>query len=377
MTAHNSGKAARKGRSGIEVQYYKEGDEQQLNDLFNLVFQKDRPLSVWRWKFSDNPFLSEILITTAVTDDGKVVGMYPFLNAEYKVGDNLGLAVQCVEIAMHPKFRGRWTIIHLKEKNWEKRAWEKHISEKMIFGFGFPTDKHARLGQSYMNYNFIGDLPILGFRFNWGALIGNRTIRRLIGKFVSLTGYIYNYLHISMWGRATGGNGEIDILESPDFGDKYDRLWEKVSGDYKVMANRSSRYLGWRYADNPMAEFTTLEARCAGELVGYLVYTTLFENGEKNGYIFDIFCRKNEPAGKLLLKRCLLKLMRERIKTVRCGALTHTPIYSYLSDLGFEKLPTSPPVYYELLNPDDSNGSILAELDNWYLGIGDTDLLGW
>jgi hypothetical protein len=179
MAVHNTGKDGRKGRSGIEVEYYKNGDEQQLNDLFNLVFKKDRPLNVWEWKFGDNPFLDEVLIVTAVTDDGKIVGMYPFLIAEYKVGNNLGIAVQCVEIAMHPEFRGRWTIVHMKEQSWEKRIWEDHISERMKFGFGFPTDKHARLGQSYMNYNLIGNLPIMGIRFNWGAFkrVGKRSWR--------------------------------------------------------------------------------------------------------------------------------------------------------------------------------------------------------
>jgi hypothetical protein len=168
-----------------------------------------------------------------------------------------------------------------------------------------------------------------------------------------------------------------EIIESSGFDESYDKLWESVSRDYQVIGHRSSRYLNWRYLENPMADFTILEAKRQNELIGYIAYTTCIEEGQKNGIIFDFICRSDEPAGISLLKTCLLKLLRERVESIRCGALPHTHIYGYLEALGFKELPSPPPVCLEMFDKEDEDESVMSDLGNWFLSIGDTDLFGW
>ena len=362
-----------KVRSGVRILHCSEEDGERLNNLFNLVFKKQRNLEGWEWKFKDNPLLDQILGSIALTEDGKIVGMYPLLIAEYKVRNKLALGVQSVEIAVHPDYRGRWIVAQLKDKSWEMSE-----SSGMKFGFGFPTKDHAKVGIRYMKYKLLGELPLMGVRINWGLRIENKVIRKAFGKFISLLGIIYYYFRVSRWARGERGRLEgVEIVLSVGIDEKYDRLWESISREYQVIAHRSSRYLAWRYMKNPMAGFTVLEAKRNGELVGYLVYTTCVEQGEKNGIIFDFICRNDEPAGKLLLKACLLTLLRRRVKTIRCGALPHTPLFRYLDALGFKELPSSPPVCLELFDKNDEDEAVMSDLSNWYLGIGDTDLLGW
>src|SRR5690554_6031271 len=37
------------------VRFYQPGDEEQINRLFTKVFQKERSLEEWKWKFVDKP----------------------------------------------------------------------------------------------------------------------------------------------------------------------------------------------------------------------------------------------------------------------------------------------------------------------------------
>ncbi len=360
----------RKLNEGVEILHCREEDGERLNDLFNLVFNKQRELKGWVWKFKDNPAFEQILGSVAVTEDGRVAGMYPLLIAEYKVRNKLALGVQSVEIAIHPDFRGRWVVARLKDKSWEKSN-----SNGMKFGFGFPTRDHAKVGIRYMKYKLLGDLPIMGLRINWGWRIKSRMVQRVFGRFLYLSGIIYYYLRFSRVAQDVHDGAEI--TESPGFDGEYDRLWESISREYQVIGHRSSRYLNWRYLENPLADFTILEAKRKGELIGYIAYTTCIEEGQKNGIIFDFICRSDEPAGRSLLKTCLLKLLRERVKAIRCGALPHTHVYGYLEALGFKELPSSPPVCLELFDKEDEDEAVMSDLDNWYLSIGDTDLLGW
>ena len=39
----------------IIIRRYKEGEEKEINDLFNQIFNEKRPIEEWYWKFRDNP----------------------------------------------------------------------------------------------------------------------------------------------------------------------------------------------------------------------------------------------------------------------------------------------------------------------------------
>ncbi len=51
-------------------------------------------------------------------------------------------------------------------------------------------------------------------------------------------------------------------------------------------------------------------------------------------------------------------------------------IHGHLVELGFEKWPSSPLINFELLD-DSLDADVMSDLDQWYIGIGNTDLLGW
>jgi len=355
----------------LEIRHHRHGDENQLNELFQSIFHIERPLAGWYWKFRDNPFLQEPLISLAAAEGDRIVGMYPLLVMEFKVKDQLVLAVQLVEISIHPDYRGRWIIRDLKSF-----LQPRTIRSGVRFGFGFPTRGHAKVGLRYMGYRLLGSLPILGIRLDKEPSVPLRLLRRALERGREPITRWYWKLRLSRWKKAGSRQEDIEIEELDDFDDRFDRLWENISSDYSVLTHRSSRYLHWRYRENPMADFTLLSAIQDGEIRGYLVSTTLMEGGKKNGVIFDFFCGREDPAGRILLGEGLLRLLGDRVKSIRCGALPHTPLYRDLVELGFAELPMSPLINFEALD-DLLDPSVMGNLEGWYLGLGDTDLLGW
>ncbi len=359
-------------KRNIEIRNYREGDEGQLNDLYKLIFIPGRSMAGWYWKFNENPLADYHLISVAETRDGKLVGMYPLLVMEFKVKEEFVRVVQTVEISVHPEFRGPITIRRLKNLS-KQLALEKGAK----FGFGLPTQVHARVGRRLMNYNFLGVFPILCLKIVGQFPIKRRKLQRIFEILVSPFSRIYHSYCFSSWAKEEKRkSGSIEIVELDGFDSDFDRLWEEISREYPVVNHRSSSYLRWRYSKNPMADFTIIGAKRDGHLTGYLIYTTHVVDGEQSGIIFDFFCGEGNPDGKLLLREGLLMILKERVKAIRCGALTHTSIYRYLEELGFRTLSTSPLINFEVLD-DDLDAEAMGDLNLWYLSYGDTDLLGW
>jgi hypothetical protein len=359
-------------KNSVSIRYYREGDEEQLNELFQEIFQAERPLNGWYWKFRDNPLTDLVLISLAETKNGRIVGMFPLLINIFKVKEDFVPAVQPVEISIYPEFRGKWII---KELKYFMQL--KTIDSRMKIGFGFPTREHAKVGVRYMGYNLIGDLPILGKLFVPSVGSAKVFIGRILRKIIYLASYTLFYSRLLASGKEERDeHGKIEVVEFETFGEEFDELWEEISTDYPVIIHRSSRYLNWRYIDNPMSDFTILGARKKGALNGYMVFTTLIEEGQKNGIIFDFFYRRNDSTGRILLREGLIRLMRERVDSIRCGALPHTDIHHFLSALGFNKWASSPVVNFESFD-DGIDEELMSDLNMWFLSIGDTDLLGW
>ena len=365
-------KAAPLGR-GVRIRHYREGDEERLNELFQSVFETERPLDAWYWKFRDNPASDLILISLAETEDGRIVGMYPLLIMEYKVKDEYMLAVQLVEIAIHPDFRGRWIVRELKYF-----LQPPTIESGVRFGFGFPTREHAKVGIRYMGYNLLGELPIMGLSVDRYPVTGDGLARRIAGGILYRVSWLGCYLRLRRSAmRRRASRSSLEFVEIDSFDERFDDLWERISREYRVIAHRSSRYLNWRYVENPMSDFTVLAAIADGAIAGYMVFTTRVEEGNRNGIVFDYVYGKDKPAeGKLLLVDGLRRLLQRRVKSIRCGALPHTDLHRHLTSLGFERWQSSPVVNFEPLDEDLDVG-VMSDLSEWYLSIGDTDLFGW
>ncbi len=63
----------------------------------------------------------------------------------------------------------------------------------------------------------------------------------------------------------------IKIEEIKRFDERFDRLWKKISGDYKAIQVRDRAFLNWRFLQCPHLQYRAFAALQNNEVLGYVV----------------------------------------------------------------------------------------------------------
>jgi hypothetical protein len=127
----------------------------------------------------------------------------------------------------------------------------------------------------------------------------------------------------------------IDVFRLEAFDDRIDDLWRRASREHSVIAMRDSAYLNWRFNSRPDASYVCLAAAEGSNIVGYLVYRMVEQEGARWGYIVD-FLSEGDPASifALLVKRAEERMIQEGAKAIVCF-IAKTPFRQALRRAGF------------------------------------------
>lgn len=151
------------------------------------------------------------------------------------------------------------------------------------------------------------------------------------------------------------------------FDERFDRLWSKVSENFKVIGERTSAYLTWRYFQCPFKKyevFTLIEEKNR-DLLGYIV----FYMKDEVSLIADLLAVSKAMLECLLSK--YIREMRERhvksIKYLGCESLTKT-----LKKFGFiSRKEDSKLIIY--IDQKHNLAPTILRRENWYFLEGDGD----
>lgn len=349
------------------IRLYQYGDEKRLNDLFNLVFQKERDLKTWIWKFADNPYHAEHAIVVAESCE-KIIGMYPSWGRSYKFGDNLILTLQPIEDCVHPDFRGGGRVFIRLHHEYRKRA----VSLGARFAFGFPTDDHFKIGRRLFDYRVLFSVPVLYKRLNLRLAFRNRFGNIFLEKLVYLLSNRLYRIFYSISGMKGQKGFKIERVYSFDKG--YDGFWDMVSRRRKIIGIRDSAYLNWRYVQYPKGGYAIFSSMKDGQVQGYIILRISdIDSGERAGLIVDLLTIDNEDLIGGLLNMGIIYFLSEGVDYIKI-LLEDNLIYNYLIKKGFKK--RGDPLYLacELFDENLDEG-FLKDRNNWFLSYGDTDLI--
>lgn len=342
------------------VRFYRDGDEEQVNDLFNRVFGRTRTLAQWKWKFSDNPLASEKVFVIG-TISGTIVGMYPCVMSSWRVADERVMAVEPVETAIEESARDGRLIGAMFKAHVERSE-----AINVRFSYGTPNDGHYKFGKRRLGYRDMAELAILYKRINmklpgigyvrWPSLVRRRFNHELItaGQPVEC---------------ATRGGLRVEIMQNLD--GRFDRLWDLASPSHQVIAVRNTSFLKWRYFDNPLGQAVCLGAVEGGTLMGYLM---LFLRNERRGYagvVADLFALPGFRIEETLIKAASRYCREARVDYMRAGALPHCPLYDSFREAGFAGTSRTKKVVY--MPFAGANSAVLQDPAHWYLTLGDFD----
>lgn len=346
------------------IRLYKHGDEKGMNDLFNLVFKKERDLKAWIWKFEQNPYHTKHVIAIAESGEA-IVGMYPSLGRYYKFGNDIILAQQPVESCVRTEFRGGGRVFIRLYHEFHKRSTD--LGAK--FAFGFPTDDHFKVGRKLLYYKSLFSIPLLYKRLNLRLAFRNRFHNIALERLVYLFSIMLYLIFYSMKGQKG-----FKIERVYCFDEKYDKFWDRVSRRYNIIGVRDSVYLNWRYTRYPEGGYAIFSSIKDGEIQGYVILKIAdTDPGERVGIIVDLLTIDDESVIGGLLDKAIIYLLGEGVDYAKILP-ADTVMYDYLIRRGFKKRDEQLNLPYQLFNKGVDE-SFLRDRTNWFLSYGDTDLI--
>jgi Acetyltransferase (GNAT) domain len=158
---------------------------------------------------------------------------------------------------------------------------------------------------------------------------------------------------------------EITSLDAA-FGEEFSDLDKRVSSTGTIRTSRSAELLNWRHVENPGSGFRVLVARRAGELLGFLAFTTC----EGRAYIGDLFGLELAATGPALLDAAIDVCRRESISSLHGFCSEDSGLRTLFVEAGFRPRETEARVVpYE--KSDGGSAKLLSDGLRWSFGSVD------
>jgi GNAT superfamily N-acetyltransferase len=322
----------------FEVQRIQPEDDSEIVELLNLVFNgwpqfdlEYTPLEHWRWKFLDKP--QGKMISVKTVSDGNIVGCYHGVEMNVKIGEDLVLSSNGVDVAVHPDYRRMGMYSKMNAARLKLRVAEG-----------------ARLGVWTS-----GNPILIDHQINPDSFVFPKPLARLVRirdidlhlkqtptdhKQLYKTGHriiqainrAYNMLKPDI-----ALNENIQITEIKHFGDKIDEFWEKVSASYSYIMERDKTFLNWRYCDPRGGEYHVCIAEEEENILGFCVYRiNKKEVDYPQAYIIDLLTLpRRRDVREILVKHAVDYIDKSGINIIRSLNVKDNTIFRTLKKFGF------------------------------------------
>ncbi len=333
-------------KDDIFLRPYREGDEEAILPMFKEVFNAERSMAHWHWKFRDNPF-GAYKIAQAFSYDGILAGHYsgypvPFYSSVAK-GERF-LSFQIGDIMTRLGFRhvglGKTSVLGRITDYFHQKFCVGHIP----FLYGFVAGNHRKFGERFLGYQYMSEIPCHVMDLNHSTLKPDTWIKRIISG--------------------------IRVEEVHDVNPAFDILFQKAAGNYGLLVKRDAGYLRWRYLDCPDGVYRIFALKRFGKLIGWSVFRV-------RGSVLiwgDALFEKSQAVFAGMLLEQLLKQQFSEVKRVE-GWFSKNPAWwtNLLENMGFKviKEPNGLVAGVTIFEPGVSLRSVEEQ---FYYTMGDSDL---
>lgn len=311
---------------------YRPGDEDQIVDLFNAVFQKNLTLSEWRWAYQENP--AKRLDIVLAFSGSMLIGQSAGIPLAFDHEGNILRASRPQNVMVHPDFRNQGIFSETL-----KRLTDDCYAKNLDFVLTFPNDNSIGAFVEKSNYNHVFD--ICEFRLPVNAAPTNNDHRWM-----------------------------IHIQENIDFTKDDVRFISEQLKPFKIFTVRDLNYLNWRYHKNSGKRYAVIRAWDGDRLIGFAV-SKFYPEALSIDLVEFIFLRDTATI------RAALTTIHRHYKNRGATSFSiwlaeHYPSHQFLADIGFEKTARKTHVVYKTLSPQCSAHCDRA--DSYYLSMGDSDV---
>ncbi|HIE28422.1 TPA: GNAT family N-acetyltransferase [Candidatus Poribacteria bacterium] len=270
----------------ITSDFYTPGDEEQINRLYNSVFDRNRSLKQWKWEFLDIPHGKSFI---RVLKDGQdIIGHFSLLPFQVCNKDEIVLTGKTENIMLHHKYRGRGLYTEFAKESLELAKKEGFKAAWVTFTPAVETLKRA----GYIEVMNFASSHVYVYPLSSDVFV--RFTTRRLGSWASPLGAGL-WLAFLLFKRA--GKPRIDIEECTlsDYVSFFEDKWLPQQSRFSVF--RSYDFLKWKFVDNPYGiQFRFVKFRYSDKVVAYAI---LVER-ERSIYIEDILYL--DEAEEILIK---------------------------------------------------------------------------
>lgn len=350
---------------------YEVGAENEMFELDKVVSgeampNRERWMEGWRWMFVDNPAGNSII--WLAEHNGKLVGQYPLVMEDMKIGREIAKGSQIADTMTHPEYRRQGIASILGEK-----ALSQLRKKKVFLAFGFPTP------QVYPIHIKSGWFDVCPFQ----VMVKPLNLRNILRSHLSLNKLLLHILTV-------GGNlilktlfrtkkppqvNELMITRISHFDDRFDNLWERVSNDYSIIVARNKRYLNWRYIITPNIDYTVYAAEIRAEVYGYVVLGNYNDYEKKDlriGCIYDIIAALgDEDVLHHLISKAIDYFKEEKVDAVFSQTVANRIYRKVLLKNGFVPYLRSKSRFIAYNASLSVPNEFLKDFKNWFIQLGD------
>lgn len=333
-------------REPYRVRAYREGDEEQILDLFAEAFNHHRGPDHWSWQYRSNPW-GALKLALAFDDEGLLVAQYAAYPMRFLrlVGEKLETvaAHQVGDTMTRPSVRsvGRGPSSLLGRT--ARYFFAKFCQGRVAFNYGFNVGNIQRFSMLILKAKRVA--PVTFWRRP--AKPALRPLRN--------------------WKRWLGT--KIELVGAVD--ERWDRFLRQVAPEYRFLVCRDQAYLRWRYFERPGFDYRLFAAFERGRLEGWSVFRR-----EDDRLIWgDALLRRQAPElAEPLLAAALDSPFAAGVKQIEGWFAPHPQWFRReLERLGFEseKEPQDLALMISPFEPEPSAATLRTDL---YYTLGDGDL---
>jgi GNAT superfamily N-acetyltransferase len=326
------------------------------NSAFNEL-RKER----FEWSYTTNPYGKPRAWMAHDTRTNKCVGIASAFPRKILIDGKPLTCMNTGDTAVDKKLRSLGLAVRLLQKRQEEAT-----ENNATFLYSYPVD-NMEVVLSHIGWKTIDKFPRDGI-----ILKVNKYIEKYIKvqTLSSAISFAPNLLLASWWGNFSGKKGfQVKLQTKNKFESEYDDLFEGVSANYPVIGMRDSRFLTWRFLENPLHKnLLIFRLEEGNRLFGYAL-VDLFEDSAR---MVDYMILDEELTATLLVG--ILKWLRKNgICTFAVRLLSHNIFSKKLNSFGYiftDNKDSSLTVYL----PQNSPYNILLDSKKWYMTQADRDV---
>ncbi|MFC1524396.1 hypothetical protein ACFL6N_06355 [Thermodesulfobacteriota bacterium] len=333
-----------------------------LQDLLNRnrdqTFDRDR----FVWLYLDNPEGSAKAWFVIDEATNQAVAFTAVLPRMFMVEGRKITVWNCSDFSVDKKFRTLGIAIKLRRI--AKDAIEDGYTPAL---YAHPNDNRMDIVHQKVGHKRLGGMQRFVKLLDTRKFIENKIHSKIISAILSNTiNIVFTFIDLT---NKTEGNYHFKTSTNTLFGKEFDILFYNACKAYRILGDRRSTYLNWRFSKNPLYETECLEIYDDSSLAGYILY---FEDNGKV-HLLDILFIPPKKNGHALL-RMWIKLMRKRkVDSISLVLLESNPFISLFKKHGFRKRPEESSVFV-YAEPESWLEPIWTNGGNWFMTVGDRDV---